>query len=331
MRKARVDADWHFHGLRAVILENDFLRAVVLPEVGARIQQLIYKPRDFNLIWSHPRIKPARVPFGAGYDNAWCGGWDELFPNNIPENIAGEAYPDHGEIWAAEWESKIGEYDGKAFAKFSCRTPISDVAIEKTLSLGPGDRRLCISYFLRNWSQSAIRVLWNLHVALAVSEHHELAFPPMKVKLEPSFLGTLEGAPLDFAWPIAPMPHGSVDLRRVPSRSEQRMHFFYGYEFSEGWCGLSNTQTGLACGVAFDPKVFPSCWLFGSFGGWRNLNVAVLEPSTGFPYEMARAVKDGTCAQLAPGEEIRTSVVFTVAESMAKIGSITPQGEIVRC
>ncbi len=41
---------------------------------------------------------------------------------------------------------------------------------------------------------------------------------------------------------------------------------------------------------------------FGSFGGWRNLNVAVMEPFTGFPCEIARSVKDGTCAQFAPGE-----------------------------
>ncbi|HEV2492478.1 MAG TPA: DUF5107 domain-containing protein [Terriglobia bacterium] len=331
MRKVRVDADWHFHGLRAVILENEFLRAVILPEVGARIQQLVYKPRDIGLIWSHPRIKPARLPFGAGYDNAWCGGWDELFPNNIPENIVGDAYPDHGEVWAAEWDSRVGEDGAKAFAKFSCRTPISDVAIEKTFSLCPGDHRLYASYVLRNCSQATLPILWNLHIALVVSEHHELAYPPMKVRLEPSFLGTLDGAPLDFTWPAVPMPHGTVDLRKIPSPSEQRTHFFYGHKFSEGWCGLTDTQTGLACGVAFDPKVFRSCWLFGSFGGWRNLSVAVMEPSTGFPYEIARAVRDGTCPKFAPGEEIRTSVVFSVAESVARIRSITPEGEIVGC
>ena len=83
MRKALVDAYWHFHGLRAVILENEFLRVVVLPEAGARIVHLIYKPHDVNLLWNNPRVKPARLPFGVGYDNAWCGGWDELFPNNI--------------------------------------------------------------------------------------------------------------------------------------------------------------------------------------------------------------------------------------------------------
>lgn len=61
MRKALVDAYWHFHGLRAVILENEFLRVVVLPEAGARIVHLIYKPHDVNLLWNNPRVKPARL------------------------------------------------------------------------------------------------------------------------------------------------------------------------------------------------------------------------------------------------------------------------------
>ncbi len=125
------------------------------------------------------------------------------------------------------------------------------------------------------------------------------------------------------------MPRGTVDLRKIPSPSEKRLHFFYGYELSEGWCGLTNTQTGLACGVAFDRKIFHSCWLFGSFGGWRNLNVAVMEPSTGFPYEVAQAVRNGTCTQFAPGEEIRTAVVLSVAENISRIQSITAEGEIV--
>ena len=331
MRKALVDAYWHFHGLRAVILENEFLRVVVLPEAGARSMHLIYKPHDVNLLWNNPRVKPARLPFGVGYDNAWCGGWDELFPNNIPESIGGEPYPDHGEVWAAEWDFTCRENDAEAAATFSCRTPISDVVMEKSFSLRPGERRLHASYFLRNSSQEVLPILWNLHIALAISERHELACPPMKIQLEPSFLGTLEGTPRDLRWPTVETPQGIVDLRKVPPPSEKKLHFFYGHELSEGWCGLSNTHSGLAYGVAFDRKVFRSCWLFGSFGGWRNLHVAVLEPSTGFPYEIARAVRDGTCAQFAPGEEIRTSVTFSVAENTSRIQSITAEGEIIGC
>jgi hypothetical protein len=36
--------DRSYHGLRAVVLENNVLRVVVLPEAGARIWQITYKP-----------------------------------------------------------------------------------------------------------------------------------------------------------------------------------------------------------------------------------------------------------------------------------------------
>jgi len=84
----------------------------------------------------------------------------------------------------------------------------------------------------------------------------------------------------------------------------------------------------LACGLNFDQSVFPCCWLFGSFGGWRNLNVAVLEPSTGYPFSMERAIQNKTCAWLDVGQVIETSVIFGVAEGLASIRGISPQGDI---
>ena len=47
-------------GLRTVLLENGTLRVVVLPEAGARIRQITYKPLDADLLWNHPSF-PAKV------------------------------------------------------------------------------------------------------------------------------------------------------------------------------------------------------------------------------------------------------------------------------
>ena len=49
--KLSVITDWSYLGLRAVVLENQFLRAVVLPEAGAKIWQITYKPHDADLLW----------------------------------------------------------------------------------------------------------------------------------------------------------------------------------------------------------------------------------------------------------------------------------------
>src|SRR5262249_644497 len=77
-----VNSNSSCHGLRAVVLENRFLRLVILPEAGGKIWQITYKPRDADLLWNNPEIAPGRLPAHSLYDDVWSGGWDELFPND---------------------------------------------------------------------------------------------------------------------------------------------------------------------------------------------------------------------------------------------------------
>lgn len=328
MAKLQLDTRWRLNDLPTVLLENKYLRAIILPTVGARIYQLIYKPHDRNLIWNHPRIQPAAVPFGARYEDVWCGGWDELFPNNPPTMINGELYPDHGEIWATQWDYTTRTTSAEIAADFYCHTRISDVHVRKVIALRADEPSMRVSYSLENRSMVALPMMWILHVALAVSAHHRIAFPPMRVRLEPASRGTISGADLEFDWPFAETPDGTIDLREIPPASEGRFRFFYGTQLGAGWCGLTDTRSNLACGLSFDRKVFPSCWLFGSFGGWRNLNVAVLEPSTAYPFNIEEALKNGTCPLLAPAQIMSTSVIFSVAENVKLMSSINPDGLI---
>jgi hypothetical protein len=107
---------------------------------------------------------------------------------------------------------------------------------------------------------------------------------------------------------------GLLDLRVVPSPSGQRLYLFYGHDFNEGRCGVIDTASRLTSRLLFDPAIFRACWLFGPFGGWRNLNVALLEPSTGYPFELAKAAGAGNCYRLGAGEELRTTVRFEVSQ-----------------
>ena len=104
--RVSVTTAWSYRGLRTVVLENRLLRLVVLPEAGAKIWQITYKPYDADLLWNNPRIAPARLPGNSRYDDVWSGGWDELFPNDEIALIEGESYPDHGELWTGEWERR---------------------------------------------------------------------------------------------------------------------------------------------------------------------------------------------------------------------------------
>jgi hypothetical protein len=107
------------------------------------------------------------------------------------------------------------------------------------------------------------------------------------------------------------------------------VHFFYGTEMAAGWCGITNRANRLAAALRFDPEVFSSCWLFATHGGWRDLNVAVLEPATGYPYKMQSMLDHGHARWLAPGESLETAVLFTVQAGLGSIGGVEEDGTIV--
>ena len=81
--------------------------------------------------------------------------------------------------------------------------------------------------------------------------------------------------------------------------------------------------------MVFDPQVFPSCWLFASYGGWRNHHVAVLEPCTGYPVNFDAMRAAGRHRTLAAGESLHTDVLFVLQEGPRAVAHIDPDGTIV--
>ena len=329
MGQLSLNTDWSYRGLRVITLENDLLRVQILPEAGAKIWQITYLPLGADLLWNNPRIPPARHTIHTSYDDVWSGGWDELFPNDPETMIGDERYPDHGELWNGVWEAEPFTSANEVGVKLRFKTPVSAISIEKTIALRPGMAHIYLTHCFRNLGSAAFPFLWKLHPAFNVTAQHRLDFPPMQVIREPAFPGTLAEAPLEFAWPYARIRDREVDLRIVPHQDQKQLYFFYGDQMQSGWCALTNTATRLSCGFRFDPAVFPSCWLFASYGGWRNYNVAVLEPCTGYPLSFDALVAAGRQRVLQPGESLSTNVLFTVQQGLTSVSDIKDNGIIV--
>jgi hypothetical protein len=322
----RVSNDWSYRGLQAVVLENRALRVVIFPEAGGKIWQITYKPLDTDLLWNNPRIPPAPLALSARYDDVWSGGWDELFPNDEVAMIEGESYPDHGELWTGQWKAQSFTEAGVAGVHLTYETPISSILVEKTIRIRQNESRIEFHHRFTNCGRFPFPFLWKLHPAMAVSPKHRIDFPPMQVMIEPAFPGTLAGVTAAAEWPFIHTQSGKVDLRRIPGEQEKQLYFFYGTEMKGNWCALSNSETQLSCGLQFDSKVFPCCWLFATYGGWRNYNVAVLEPCTGYPLNFEAMHSAGRSRTLAPGETLETDVRFLVQEGLRSVGAIDDSG-----
>jgi hypothetical protein len=317
------------NGLRTIVLESHHLRLEVLPEAGARIWQITYKALNSDLLWNNPSIPPALHGPETSYDDVWSGGWDELFPNDEAGAMNGKHLPDHGELWTGQWQTEPFLNGDSAGVHLHYTTPISNVLAEKTVLLRPGRAAFEIQYRFTNQGSETYPFLWKLHPAFAVSADHRIDFPPMTVRRELEFPGTLDKAPPVFPWPYAHVDGTRLDLRRVPDVSSRAVHFFYGTELAAGWCGITNSKNRLACALRFDPKILSSCWLFATYGGWRDLNVAVLEPATGYPYQMQSMIDSGRARYLAPAESLETSVLFSAQEGLTSIGGIEEDGRIL--
>lgn len=68
---------------QAVILENEILRAVFLPELGGRLWSLVHKPAERELLYRNPVFQPANL----AVRNAWFSGgveWNVAVPGHSP-------------------------------------------------------------------------------------------------------------------------------------------------------------------------------------------------------------------------------------------------------
>ena len=84
-------------------------------------------------------------------------------------------------------------------------------------------------------------------------------------------------------------------------------------DLPQGWCGIEDLRRCATLRMNFDVNAFPYVWLFLTYGGWRNLYTAVLEPCSNMPKQLADAVRVGQAALLMPGQEFVTTVSVTLS------------------
>ena len=58
MKPVTVDTDRRYRGMETIILENNCLKVVILPELGAKMLHLVHKPSDTEMLWLNPRLTP---------------------------------------------------------------------------------------------------------------------------------------------------------------------------------------------------------------------------------------------------------------------------------
>jgi hypothetical protein len=88
--------------------------------------------------------------------------------------------------------------------------------------------------------------------------------------------------------------------------------FLYLLDLSAGECALLHRREGWRFRMTFPKELFPSVWVFASFGGWRDLEVLILEPCTCPQLSLVECARTRACLRLEPGSVVRASVRIEV-------------------
>ena len=327
---ARLVRGWSVQGFDAWLLENAALRVVVVPELGGKVLELIDKVGDRDLLWHNPRTPPRRAPYGAHFDDWWCGGWDEIFPTGDVAHLHDEPLPYMGELWSVPWSAREEPApEGAVAIATTGLATIAPARLERRLELRADEPVLRASYRLTNLDLRPLPFLWGIHPALAVSPAHRIDLPAGRMLVGVSSDPWMGVPGATYGWPNLSVPGSAEahDMRRVPAAEAAIFGGHWATELREGWVALTDTQARRGLAIAFPLEVFRAAWLWQVYGGWRGHYHVALEPWTGRPMQLDEAIANGTADVLAPGETREASVEFVVYGDRAAVTAVERDGE----
>lgn len=159
MSNEKVDKEYN-----AIFIENEYIKVMILPELGGRVQMAYDKIRERHFIYYNHVIKPALV----GLAGPWISGGIEFnWPQHhrpstympvdttIEENADGSVT-----VWVNEMERMFHQ---KGMAGFTLR---------------PGHAFLEIKGVLYNRTEVPQTFLWWANPAVAVNDYYQSVFPP---------------------------------------------------------------------------------------------------------------------------------------------------------
>jgi hypothetical protein len=291
--------------IEQVQCRNDLLKVTILPEIGAKIFDLVYQPTGQNFLWHNPRIEPQPYPVDANFDNYWCGGWDEGFPTCETCSHKGEVYPNLGEFRSIRWGVETAT---KSEARLSAFGPISPVRASKEIRLIQDTLEMRFS--VQHLGYTPIKFIWGTHPAYSITPDCALHIPAKKGLVGQSPDRRLGEPGRSYPWPILESAHGRIDMSRVfPPGQLSAGH--YATELTAGWYAVEYLEAGSGILCEFPLDTCPCLWLWLSYGGWRGYYVAIIEPCTSCPVTLTDAIAANTHGVLNPRDIFSCAVKVT--------------------
>jgi Domain of unknown function (DUF4432) len=315
-------SEGEINGHPALWLENEYLRVSVLPEKGADVYELIYKPRGVDFLLKTPGgLRPPGAKKAKDFLENYEGGWQELFPNpGDAVAYRGKELPFHGIAALLPWQlGEVCEDDDTVSISLYLDFHTLPFRLERQMSLLPGRPTLEIRGTITNRADTAQEFLWGHHIVLGsgfLTASCRMEMPSCKI-YTPEVVYEPETASLAprqcELWPFASSltRRDRVDLRNIPGPAAHTHDDIYLSDLREGWLDVFNPDLDLHFRLEWDPSVF------GCIVNWRPLGGADMPPLTGIygmgiepwvsRFNLTEAIRQKAALSLDPGESLATT------------------------
>jgi len=308
-------------GTNALVLENEKIRTVILPEMGARILSLIYKPTETEFAWRSPNVPIKKT--NEELENV--SGFFDCIPTTDPCTLKGKKLPIGGEVSSKPWKIlKIEKKRTAVTLKMEARCKIYPILIRKKITLQKNKPTLEIEYEVRNLSAESIEYHYSSHNTIRVSPYHRLVIPHEVTKLKLGYDSRFGKMGDTISWPEAVDIKGNrVDISKIAGPCEGIMENLYTTKLKERWCAAINEAKHEAIAVTWKGEALPYLLICTNTGAWRDYYFAALEPVTGRPDNLEVAVNQWKdYATLKPKEQTTWNQTFILTHNIKHIEKI---------
>lgn len=320
--------------MRAISLEGGGLRAVFVPDVGAKMVSLMDTEHDYEwLVDSGDRpLRP--VEYGATFTDQDMSGWDEMFPTITQCRYpgggrhAGVSLPDHGEVWCLRWTAtrtdsgaSCAVSDGGDSIVFIVEGRALPYRLTRKVSLSVGatggvrvigaaraagaNRELRLEYEVTNLGQDPLVYLWAAHPQFVAGPDTQILLPD-EINEVCNVLPSERWGPVGtrYAWPEAVDRTGKVwRLDRVgPEAARDCRKFYVPPEQQVDHAGLKCHKTGRQLVMSWSAEKTPYLGLWIDEGCYNTVSTVALEPASGYFDSLETAAGLGRTPVLQPGE-----------------------------
>lgn len=280
-----------------MVIENHVLRIEIQPDLGGKITSFYHKEKKFE-ISAQSNKKIEDIPGVCVGFAPYAFGMDDAFPNIDAEIINWNgntiSYPDHGEVWSAEFRILAHSAD---CVILGWESPMG-YRYTKTLQLDHNALRMHCD--IKNNSGKDFPCFWTWHGLMRYEEDMEVILPEGTTHCR----NVLTGPELGDAGTVYPIS-GSYDFTRVPKAESRTMSKFYvEHPVRDGRCGIYYPSSNIACILEYDAKILPYLGVWVTAGGFQGDYNCAMEPTNGFYDSISNAWGNGKLPILHPGESL---------------------------